>query len=118
MAKPMKSTTLSTPTKRSVSSKAPIFNYYAVREAFKKEVGRFIVHECKKTRNADGSAQMRRYVLDFDTLGEEFTLFHRLISDATKELSRRRIYLPNPSDLFEGEDSFTLYRLGISRDSP
>ncbi len=42
-----------------------LFNYYTVRELFGKPVRRFIVYECKKTKNVDGSAQMRRYVIDF-----------------------------------------------------
>ena len=93
-----------------------IFNYYTVREIFGKPVRRFIVYECKKTRNADGSKQVRRYVLDFNELQEEFEVFHRLIKDATKEISRRRIYLPNPSDMFEGDNSFDIYRLGLVDD--
>ena len=87
-----------------------IFNYYTVKEAFKKPVRQFIVHECKKTKNAGGASQMRRYVIDFRTCKEEFALFHRLIKDATAEISRDRLYLPNPSDLFEGEDSLDIYR--------
>ncbi|MFH1178519.1 MAG: hypothetical protein V1711_02235, partial [bacterium] len=90
-----------------------IFNYYTVNALFNKPVRRFIVYECKKTKNSDGSKQMRRYVLDFSTLQDEFAVFHRLITDATKEISRRRIYLPNPSDMFEGENSFDIYRLGL-----
>jgi hypothetical protein len=42
-----------------------IFNYYTVREKYGKPVRRFIVHECKKTRNMDGSSQLRKYVIDF-----------------------------------------------------
>ncbi len=90
-----------------------IFNYYTVRELFGKPVRRFIVQECKKSRNADGSSQVRQYILDFSTLKEEFVLFHRLINDATAEITRERLYLPNPSDMFEGEDSFEIYRLGL-----
>ncbi|MEK7179312.1 MAG: PD-(D/E)XK nuclease family protein, partial [Patescibacteria group bacterium] len=90
-----------------------IFNYYTVREMFGKPVRRFIVHECKKSKNADGSPQMRRYMIDFRDCAEEFAVFHRLINDATEEVKRRRIYLPNPSDMFEGENSFDIYRLGL-----
>ncbi len=90
-----------------------IFNYYTVREMFGKPVRRFIVYECKKTKNADGSPQMRRYVIDFRERKEDFAVFHRLITDATKEIARRRIYLPNPSDMFEGDNSFDIYRLGL-----
>lgn len=90
-----------------------LFNYYTVREMFGKPVRRFIVYECKKSRNADGSPQMRRYTIDFQAHQEDFKLFHRLITDATAEIARQRIYLPNPSDLFEGENSFDVYRLGL-----
>ena len=93
-----------------------IFNYYTVRELFGKPVRRFIVYECKKTRNVDGSSQMRRYVIDYRSREEDFAVFHRLIHDATKEIARRRIYLPNPSDMFEGDNSFDIYRLGLVDD--
>jgi hypothetical protein len=59
---------------------------------------------------------MRRYVIDFNDRKEDFIIFHRLINDATKEISRRRIYLPNPSDMFEGDNSFDIYRLGLVDD--
>ncbi len=94
-----------------------IFNYYTVREMFGKPVRRFIVYECKKTKNADGRPQMRRYVIDFKERKEDFKVFHRLINDATEEISRRRIYLPNPSDMFEGDNSFDIYRLELVSES-
>ena len=90
-----------------------IFNYYTVRELYKKPVRRFILHECKKRKNKDGSSQMRRYIIDFADYKEEFKLFHRLILDATAEIARKRVYLPNPSDMFEGENSFDIYRMGL-----
>ena len=90
-----------------------MFNYYVVHELFKKPVKRFVLQECKKRKNTDGSAQMRRYVIDYADFKEEFALFHRLIKDATAEISRPRVYLPNPSDMFEGDDSFNIYRLGL-----
>jgi len=94
-----------------------IFNYYTVRELFRKPVRRFIVYECKKKKNADGRAQMRRYVLDYRACKEEFAVFHRLVHDASAEISRPRVYLPNPSDMFEGEHSFDIYRLGLGEDA-
>jgi hypothetical protein len=93
-----------------------IFNYYTVLEAFGKPVARFIVYECKKTRNADGSSQLKRYVIDYKNCAEEFAVFHRLLSDATAEIERPRAYLPNPSDMFEGENSFDIYRLSLVDD--
>ena len=94
-----------------------ILNYYTVRELFGKPVRRFIVYECKKTKNADGSPQMKRYTIDYRDCAEDFAVFHRLVSDATEEISRERIYLPNPSDMFEGDNSFDIYRLELVDDS-
>ncbi len=90
-----------------------LFNYYTVRAQFGKPVRQFIVYECKKRKNADGSAQLRRYAIDFRACEEEFKVFHRLIQDASAEIVRPRVYLPNPSDMFEGENSFDIYRLGL-----
>jgi PD-(D/E)XK nuclease superfamily len=90
-----------------------IFNYYTVKELFGKPVRKFIVYECKKTKNSDGSKQLRRYEIDFHTCEEDFIVFQRLVNDATAEISRQKIYLPNPSDMFEGENSFDIYRLGL-----
>lgn len=90
-----------------------IFNYYTVRSLFQKRVMRFIVYECKKTKNKDGKPQLRRYAINYKDCEEAFAVFHRLVRDATEEISRKRIYLPNPSDMFEGENSFDIYRLGL-----
>jgi hypothetical protein len=90
-----------------------IFNYYTVREMYKKDVKRFILHECKKRRNADGSPQMRRYVIEFEKCAAEFEVFRRLIRDATSQMVNTKVFLPNPSDMFEGENSFDIYRLGL-----
>ncbi len=91
-----------------------IFNYYTVKEHFGRPVRRFIVQECRKKKNKDGSPQMRRYVIDFRNCKDEFVVFHRLLKDATEEIMRPRAYLPNPSDMFEGENSFDIYRLGLA----
>ncbi len=93
-----------------------IFNYYTVREVFGRPVRRFMVYECKKSKNMNGKSQLRKYVIDYKNCKEEFTVFHRLLSDATLEISRDRLYLPNPSDMFEGENSFDIYRLGLVDD--
>ena len=60
---------------------------------------------------------MRRYIIDFKNCKEEFILFHRLLRDATEEIAHRKVYLPNPSDMFEGENSFDIYRLGLVGDN-
>lgn len=91
-----------------------IFNYYTVKKTFNRPVRRFVVHEIKIPRNADGSSQMRRYVIDFRTFRQEFIIFNRLVRDATTALARTKVFLPNPSDLFEGENSFDIYRLNLA----
>lgn len=93
-----------------------IFNYYTVSELYGKPVARFIVMECKKTRNADGRPQLRKYVLPYADMSEIFELFHRLMKDATEEMATRKTFLPNPSDMFEGDDSFEVYRLRLIED--
>ena len=90
-----------------------IFNYYTVSEIYGKPVRRFIVWECRKRKNKDGKPQMRRYVIDYNEVGDAFEVFHRLLQDATKDLSRRKLFLPNPSDMFEGDNSFDIYRLDL-----
>lgn len=90
-----------------------IFNYYTVGALYNKPVRRCMFYECKKRRNADGSPQMRRHVINFTEQKEAFVVFHRLLNDATAEIMRTRVFLPNPSDMFEGENSFDIYRLGL-----
>jgi hypothetical protein len=90
-----------------------IFNYYTVKKEFGKPVRRFIVQECKISRNADGSPQMRRYVIDFRPFREEFIIFNRLVRDATTVLANTKVFLPNPSDMFEGENSLDIYRINL-----
>jgi hypothetical protein len=87
-----------------------LFNYYTVLFEFKRPVRRFIVFECKKTKNKDGRPQLRRHIIDFQKHEEEFRLFHRLLADATEDIGKRRRFLPNPSDMFEGKNSLEIYR--------
>lgn len=93
-----------------------IFNYYTVQEKYGKPVRRFILYELKKRRNIDGSPQLRRYVIDFQKEKHSFEVFHRLVIDATNHLTHTRHFLPNPSDMFEGENSFDIYRLDLMKD--
>ncbi len=90
-----------------------IFNYYTVLSEFKRPVKRFILQECKKRKNRDGSSQMRRYILEYDALEEDFVLFERLVKDASEEIRVRKTFLPNPSDMFEGKNSFEIYRMEL-----
>lgn len=93
-----------------------IFNYYTVLDIYGKPIKRFIVYECRKKKNMDGRPQLRKYVLIYEDIADAFEVFHRLLTDATAEISRPRVYLPNPSDMFEGENSFDIYRLRLLED--
>lgn len=90
-----------------------IFNYYTVSQAFGRPVRRFILQECKKRRNKDGSSQMRRYVIEYANCADDFAVFDRLLAEATADIAVRKHYLPNPSDMFEGPNSYDIYRLGL-----
>lgn len=90
-----------------------LFNYYTVIAEYKRPVDRFIFQECKKTKNADGKSQMRKHVIRFADCADDFRVFQQLINDATRDLAVRKTFLPNPSDMFEGEESFDVYRLGL-----
>ncbi len=94
-----------------------IFNYYTVKKSFGKPVRRFIVQEYKISRNANGAPQVRRYIIDFRTFKREFILFNRLVRDASEQLRHMRVFLPNPSDMFEGEDSLLVYNLNLEPES-
>jgi hypothetical protein len=90
-----------------------IFNYYTVSAAFRKPVKRFILQECKKRKNKDGRSQMRRYVIDYDECEEDFAVFMKLLKEATADIARPRAFLPNPSDMFEGKNSYEIYRMNL-----
>jgi hypothetical protein len=57
-------------------------------------------------------------VIEYKDVAEYFKLFHRLVQDASAELAERRVFLPNPSDMFEGDHSFDVYRLGLADEDP
>ena len=94
-----------------------IFNYYTVKKTYGKPVRRFIVRECKVSRNANGSSQVRQHIIDFRTFRREFIVFNRLIRDTTTALSTMKVFLPNPSDMFEGENSLDIYQINLSREA-
>lgn len=90
-----------------------LFNYYTVLSKFQKPVRRFIVYECKKRENRDGKSQLRRHYIDFRKHENEFRLFHQLLADATEDVRTRKMFLPNPSDMFEGRNSLDIYQWGL-----
>lgn len=93
-----------------------IFNYFTVQEVYGLPVKRFILQECKKKKNRNGASQMKRHVILYEDHKDDFELFFRLINDASTEIARRQVFLPNPSDMFEGKNSFEIYRMGLVGD--
>lgn len=93
-----------------------LFNYHTITAMYGLPVRNFIVYECKKRKNADGSPQLRKHVIKFAECDEEFKVLHRLLSDATKEITRKRLYLPNPGDMFDGDHSFAIYRMNLAEE--
>lgn len=97
-----------------------IFNYKTVLAEYKRTPKRMIFPECKISKNKDGSPQIQYYVIEYDQQPQYFTLFDQLYNDCTKEISRPdMMYLPNFQDMFDGENSFNIYKQGIiTADAP
>ena len=90
-----------------------LFNYYTVLHEYKRPVRRFIICECKKSKNKDGKAQLRKHIIDYKEYEDEMRLFQRLVADATEDLLYRKKFLPNPTDMFDGKNALEIYRWGL-----
>lgn len=93
-----------------------MFDYHLVKEKYGQAPARVIFKECKISKNADGTPQIQDYVIDFkdQTLYGDFATFYKLYKDCTRYVSSKgSIYLPNPNDMFNGQNSFESFRLGI-----
>src|SRR5262249_16376092 len=90
-----------------------MFNYYTVKGMYQKPVRRFLLFELKKRRNITGASHLQRYVIDYNEQQEMFKVFRRLVTEATEQMKSTKYFLPNPGDMFEGENSFDIYKLGL-----
>lgn len=74
---------------------------------------RMIFREIKRTVNQDGSSQIRDWAVPFDH--EPYRIiFYNLYKDAVKFISNPdAIYLPNLSDMYDGEHSGMIYAQGL-----
>lgn len=87
------------------------FNRLILREDLGAEPAAVLFRETKISKNKDGSAQSQYYVLDFNEIDAEFPAFVQLYYDCTRYvMNADAIYLPNPSDMFDGRDSWLSYR--------
>lgn len=99
-----------------------MFNYHTIKDKYGRAPSRIIYKLCKTSQNKDGSPQIRDYVIEFGQVGFEGELatFYSLIESATKLVNLPEYqFLPNPGDMFNGNESFELFRQGvISIDAP
>jgi RecB family exonuclease/energy-coupling factor transporter ATP-binding protein EcfA2 len=93
-----------------------MFYYHIVKAKFGEAPARVIFRECKISKNKDNTPQIQDYVIDFKegTIYGDFATFYKLYNDTTKYISSpASIYLPNPNDYFNGQNSFDSFRMGI-----
>lgn len=93
-----------------------MFNYHTVKAKFGEAPKRVIYNECKISKNRDNTPQLQPYVIEFDREGiyGDFATFYSLYNACTKLISLpEMIFLPNPSDMFDGQNSFEVFRSGI-----
>lgn len=91
-----------------------MFNYHVVKEEFGQAPAAMLYRECKLSKNKNGEPQCQYYVIVFDEHPDFFTLFYKLYDDCTREVCRADInFLPNPYDMFDGENSMLAYRQNL-----
>jgi len=89
------------------------FLYHTVKWKFGKAPARVIYRECKISKNRDGSPQTQEYTIEFDQM-HDFATFYKLYEAATNNIILDGYqYLPNPNDIFDGQNSFEVFRSGV-----
>lgn len=96
-----------------------MFAYHLVKAEFGRPPARIIFNELKLTKNSKentGKPQLQPYTIEFNGQGiyGDFATFYNLFKACYEFISREdAIYLPNPSDIFDGQASFESYRMGV-----
>lgn len=89
------------------------FLYHTVKWKFGKAPARVVFRECKVSKNRDGSPQVQEYTIEFDQM-HDFATFYKLYEAATKNINNSDYqFLPNPNDIFDGQNSFEVFRTGV-----
>ncbi len=91
-----------------------MFNYHTIEAELGEAPVRMVFAECKVSRNKDGSNQLQPYVIEFAEQPGNFTMFYNLYNDCSREITKPDVaFLPNFQDMFDGQNSFEIYRSGI-----
>lgn len=93
-----------------------MFNYHLVLAKYGEAPVRMTFNECKISKNRDNTPQIQPYVIDFKdgTYYGDFATFYKLYNACTAYLQNPdAIFLPNPNDYFDGQNSFEIFKLGI-----
>lgn len=91
-----------------------MFNYHLLLAKYGEAPKRVIFNECKISKNKDGSPQIQPYTVEFEGKYGDFATFYKLYNSCTKYINLPgQIFLPNPADLFDGQNSFEVFRSGV-----
>lgn len=95
-----------------------MFNFHTIEAKYGVQPARMVFRECKISKNKDGSDQTQEYAIEFDDLAN-FAFFYNIFNDVVRELIKPDVqYLPNFSDMFDGQNAFEVYRQGLGSDAP
>ena len=90
------------------------FNFLTWREKLGEQPVALLYRETKFAKNSDGTPQSQYYVIDWEEVKAELPAFVQLYNDVTRFLMNPdSMYLPNPSDMFDGKDSWLAYRQNL-----
>lgn len=91
-----------------------MFNYHTVAAKYGEAPKRMVFQECKITKNRDNTPQVQPYTIEFDQHIADFPVFYKLLDGCTTEVNRQdKLFLPNPGDIFSGQNSFEIFRSGV-----
>lgn len=88
------------------------FMYHLVKETLGEAPKRMLFREVKRSANKDGSPQIRDWAVPYDHK-PYFVMFYNLYKDAVRYLQNDPIFLPNLSDMFDGEHAGMMYAQGL-----
>lgn len=91
-----------------------MFYFHLVWAKFGEKPARMVFNECKVSKNKDNTPQLQPYTIEFEGMTGDFATFYNLYNAATSNLNLPGFkFLPNPNDMFEGQNSFEVYTAGV-----